>query len=670
MPKRRNDLQGLRALCIIEILIFHAWGLGTPVGVDVFVMLSAYLLAASYRRGVDRGTPQRLLDRWLHSFKRLLPPLVITVVVTLGLCALYLPPTRWRESVNQALASVGFVQNIYLGRAAVDYYADAGATTSPFMHLWYIAMQGQVLLLLPLLLAVAAWLTRTRRAAFPYVAAAILGVVAIASFAWTLAKVSEVGASGIYFDPRARAWEFAIGAMVGLVGHRLRMPAPLEAVAGWAALLTLTVFAAVTVRDYPGPLALITVAASLALLAWSPTLAWAPTRVLSLRPLVWIGDISYCLYLVHWPVLAIYQSARGIEHPGWVEGLLLLGVSVALAHTLTDLVDTPLRAWPWANRSLATKAVVVAACFALGFGVCGSGLYLLNRRQAAQAANERNLDEHPGALAAQARWQSRSYTAPAIPQPERLDGEWGTLPHTCSGRFATHHDTSKATAAQCVQLPWRDDATRTVVALGDSHMEQYIETIEPLARSKRWNLALQMYGACQYNLPEHSPQTPGCAEHNAYLESWVPNDVKPDVVILVSTRARVGGVDEEFTGLDEAVARFTDAGIRVVGLRDNPQYEDSMYDCALAQGVSSGDRAGCERPAADVLSPHMPDDSLRTNPLYRGIDTGAAICPDGTCWSIVGNVFVWRDHDHLTTSYATSLAKVLGGEIVAAVEGH
>lgn len=123
-----------------------------PIGVDSFIMISAYLMTSSFLRRSENGTMPRFLERWGNTFKRLLPPLVVTVLVTLGASLMILPVDRWKETTVEAFASITYWENWRLVEVAANYYANDSALSSPLQHLWSMSMQGQIFLLWPLLM--------------------------------------------------------------------------------------------------------------------------------------------------------------------------------------------------------------------------------------------------------------------------------------------------------------------------------------------------------------------------------------------------------------------------------------------------------------------------------------------------------------------------------------
>ena len=217
---RRRDIQGLRAVCMMQVLAYHAWRIGSPIGVDAFIMISAYLMTGSFVRRTEAGRMPFFAERWAHTFKRLLPPLVTTVLATIVASMVILPRTRWNELITQGVASVTYWQNWRLAVVSADYFAANRGVASPLQHLWSMSMQGQVFLAWPLLMTCCVLLAgalhiRPR----PVILAAFAALTAV-SLHWLVAD-APAGRT-VYFDTRARLWEFALGSAIAAAAPWIR----------------------------------------------------------------------------------------------------------------------------------------------------------------------------------------------------------------------------------------------------------------------------------------------------------------------------------------------------------------------------------------------------------------------------------------------------------------
>ena len=219
-PNFRPEVQGLRALAVLMVVTYHVWLGRVSGGVDIFLLISAFLLTLSFVRKVEAGTSLNLLRHWLHLFKRLLPAAVVVILGVLAGTWLILPQSRWPAVLDQAWASLLYRQNWLLADTAVDYYAQDHAGASPLQHFWSLSIQGQVFILWPLVFACAAvvWKLLRRRYNISY-RAVLAGRVSPSSLQSRSSSSIDQTATNqayAYFDTRTRLWEFALGSLLAL----------------------------------------------------------------------------------------------------------------------------------------------------------------------------------------------------------------------------------------------------------------------------------------------------------------------------------------------------------------------------------------------------------------------------------------------------------------------
>lgn len=336
----RPEIDGLRAIAVAAVVIFHAAPDLLPggfVGVDVFFVISGYLitsiLAAQWHRTGSIG----LLDFYARRMRRLLPALLLVLGATVGAAAILLPRlARFQEFADSALASVLFAANLYFDWGAGGYF-DSTAERQPLLHLWSLAVEEQFYLFYPLLLMVLLP-SRWGRPVF------VLGLL---SFGSLLLAEYWLGVSpdAAFYQMPARFWELALGGMValGAAGTLSERRAGVQAIAGLAAIALSACLLERELR-FPGLMALPSVAGAAMVLHavhGSARPDWVG-RLLSLRPLVLLGLISYPLYLWHWPILVLDQATRlAPADLGW--RLLLCACAVLLAWLTYRFVETPVR---------------------------------------------------------------------------------------------------------------------------------------------------------------------------------------------------------------------------------------------------------------------------------------------------------------------------------------
>ncbi|MFE5774766.1 SGNH hydrolase domain-containing protein [Brachybacterium sp. NPDC056505] len=691
----RVEIHGLRAIAILLVAVYHIWFGRVSGGVDVFLFISAFLLTGSFARRLESGRPLAVPRYWLKTFKRLLPPAVVTILGSLILAFTVLPPTIWATVQRQAWASALYVQNYVLAADSVDYYAHDAAAASPLQHFWSMSIQGQIFLVWPLLFALGTLLMRrlpVLRAHPRRLMAGMFSLVIVVSLVWSILSTAS-SQTFAYFDTAARLWEFALGSLLGLMLPRIDRAtgattsaatpprfAAARAVIGWVGLAALlSCGALLDVQGmFPGWIAIWPLAAAgLVILAGRSGRAWGADAFLSLRPVAFLGSIAYALYLVHWPLLIGWLALTGQERAGALDGAGVLAVSLLIAWLLTRLVDTPVRRSAWLDarprRTLAAVAVSLV-------------VVLVGSQAVFPAVGERSLTVAQGSQDADADAGASDGGGPAAPAAPNPGAQWTVDPMT-DGFSATIPSPDVVTkpsehtyaedcqkelglpdTVTCRYTPAPDgDPDLTVALAGDSHAGQYTGAIQQIAKERNWAVYYIGHSGCTFTT---DPATNQCEDVNTSWETLI-DGVDPDVLITMGTRTSFdGGSDTESDreNLDSALPLTTERGIPVLLLRDNPRWpkkEESgnRFDCSFDVLREGGDAAQADAECGDDMKNRMDAE----NPsAYRASDDPYApiriadpatdvLCPKGRCSPIIGNVFVYRDSYHLTDAFSRTM---------------
>ncbi|WP_345890614.1 acyltransferase family protein [Arthrobacter sp. 147(2020)] len=641
----RPEVQGLRALAVLMVVTYHIWFDRVSGGVDIFLLISAFLMTLTFVRRSDRGTPFALLRHWVHLFKRLLPAVAVVLIGTLAASLLLLPRARWSMVLDQSWASLFYFQNWLLAAESVDYYADT-SVASPLQHFWSLSIQGQVFVLWPLLFLAASLIARRINARFQTVAAVIFGAIFLASLAFSIYQ-TDTNQSFAYFDTRARLWEFALGTLLALVLPLIILPRAAAVVAGWIGLAgMLSVGYVLDVEgEFPGFVALWPLlSAALIIAAGQTGSPFGADRFLSWGPLVRMGDLSYALYLWHWPILVIYLVHQGRDTVGPLGGLAIIGLSLALAYLTTRFVERPLRSMPKVEASRVRSLAVIAACIML-ISVSVASVQLVMRTQA-QALLSQAETENPGAYSLLPGFVDRSTgDSPPLPDLGSLDAEWGVLGEKCEGEHVPVGNDSAVRG--CSFTPADGEPVKEILVIGDSHAEQWLEPIELMAQRNNYQVTALLLGGCSYGA-ESDARNEVCNTFNDAATDYALR-MEPDAVFTmatISTKDTTG--ERSVAGIGEASAILGEAGIPVIGMRDNPRFEVNMISCVEEHGQ---DAAECTFPVDEKLPATAPVPTAETGGALRLMDLTDLICPEGVCTPVVGNVYVYLDDNHLTITY-------------------
>ncbi|WP_261167055.1 acyltransferase family protein [Microbacterium sp. Marseille-Q6965] len=348
----RPDIEGLRALAVAAVVLFHAGAVALPggyVGVDVFFVISGYLITRQVVGGTQRGSFS-FVEFFLRRVRRLLPAALATAILTTVFAAALLPPFRLAEIAQSAAATAVSIANIHFWLRS-GYWAPE-SENQPLLHMWSLSAEEQFYLVWPLLL-VALVTTRARRWALPILVAGT--ALSIVVTAWA---TDQWPAAAFYLTP-FRAFEFALGAMCVWL-DRLAWPrgrvAGVARAGAWLSGLALILWAVLAFdeagTDFPGLAAVVpTAGTALVIAARRPALL---DRALSNPVMTYVGLRSYSLYLVHWPVLVYARDLT--ERVSLPLTLALLALMVLLAEAMYRFIERPLRVHGTGVRASAVAA--------------------------------------------------------------------------------------------------------------------------------------------------------------------------------------------------------------------------------------------------------------------------------------------------------------------------
>jgi peptidoglycan/LPS O-acetylase OafA/YrhL len=658
-------VQGLRAIAVLFVVLYHFWPGRFPggyVGVDVFFVISGFLITAHLTRELMQTGTVRLTQFWARRARRLLPAslLVLLFCAVVAGSPYLMPLSALPNEVSEIIAATFYVENWYLAFTSADYLNHSGDPTT-VQHYWSLSLEEQFYVLWPLILLFAAWLgVKHFRATRRRAVLVALGVVTAASFVFCVVFTLTDPAPA-YFVTFTRMWQFGVGAFVALI-PLLRVRHPLISfVLGWGGVLTLlaVLFRFDGQTPFPGYAALAPTLGAAAIIAASNTDRWwYPTRVLALRPAQFVGDISYSLYLWHWPLIIIAPSV-----PFWgltiYHRVALLALCFVLAWLTKRFVEDPVRSW----RVLTSRPSRVTLWASLGAmvlvaGVAG-GAWAVNApayRQGVQAIEDLRADPPDCFGAAAVLEEGCADAAPSdsiLPAPG-----FAGVDRPADGQcFVQLND------ARPVSCEFGSDAedAPTVALVGDSHAFQLLSTFQRMADDNGWRLITYFKGACPWNTtPLATPGAFGaaCSEWREGVTTAMSEqqiDAVFTAAIATTPYASAGfgsSAEAAVAGYREAWSQVLDRGIPVVTVVDNPVWETDPNKC-----LRTRDQAECDAGRGEVL---VADDPLREAaegmPGVTLLDFTDVFCDADRCRTVVGGANIYRDQDHLTVTFADTLA--------------
>jgi peptidoglycan/LPS O-acetylase OafA/YrhL len=675
----RLDIEGMRTIAVGSVLVGHAgvsWFAGGFVGVDVFFVLSGYLITGLLAREVSQTGRVRIGNFWARRMKRLLPASATVLLFSALVTYVFLPITQRPAFGGDIKSAALYIVNWRLAARGVDYLAeDIGQ--SPVQHYWSLAVEEQFYLVWPLLMLAIGVLAAKRWKLGAFYA---LGAITVVSFIWSVMQTASTPATA-YFVSTTRMWELGLGALLALAAARVaRLPSILLAISGWLgiALIAYAVLFFDTSTTWPGTNALVpTVGAALMIASGIIRAPGSPQRLLSLAPMVWIGGLSYSIYLWHWPILVAVQAKYPDVQVRWTVLLMILSIVPAwLSH---KYIENPVRFGTFfkpTGRALGMGAALTALGVVISLALSASGGSGQQEATAAQA---------PGA-AAIADPANKGVVWSDIKQVDRMRPLPVDSPNDRPPFYDLHPECQTGIGDPKPSPCESGDtsARRTMVIVGDSKMAQWETALSDLGKAEGWKVVQITKSACPFTAAEVTRDNKLWKDCHQWGEATLQQilRLKPAVVLTSHGRATAlpKGASESTPSTPEAMAEgmarywrtLTDAGIPVVPLLDNPtptsspvyecvaQHPDALDDCAFDESMGVRNSGAPTAVAAAKLVPGV-----------RTLDMKDLICPDeDRCAPVIGNVLVYRQGSHITRSYIDSMEPQLSARLYELTSGE
>jgi len=607
----RLDIQGLRAVAVLLVVAFH---IGLPVagfvGVDVFFVISGFVITTLLLREIDRSGSFDILRFWRRRFIRLMPALALLVTVVAIAAWLFLLPQQRELTAFTGLGSMLLVANVVIARNTGGYF-DPPADSNPLLNTWSLSVEEQFYIVFPIALLLTLVLLRrfvSKRTAL----AVTVGTISLLSFGvMVLAQIGFLTPTWLnFYDPLQRAWEFGVGAALALAPRRFFERGPAVAVGAGIVGVGILFLSLNLLRfpgEYPTLLALLPVSASAFLILAGMSGSNPVTRMLASRPLVAVGDASYSIYLWHWPAISI-AILLGVESTPALGAVALL--SFIPAWLSFRWVETPLRERAKVAGAvsvrvpMATMAVPIAASLALLF-------------------------------------------APNASTGLEGDTELGYLDFIAGNSVECTNITTSVPGTRCRQS--HADAAPELVIVGDSHGEHLfpgvMETLTDLPSA--------------YVYLEDWPSIVS-SDSLAVIDQIAQGESISTVLVS----ARWNAVNVESPQLQESLRTWAASGKRVVVVDDVPYFEFHAMECQYARLL--GPRPQCTMPVSEFQEfrasyvPRLRDIAVANDAAF--VEVGGIFCDEQVCSMVRNDRIQYADNGHVNREGSIALMNELVSE--------
>jgi len=671
-PSPRRDtyhpeIQGVRTLGALLVALFHIWFAKVSGGVDVFFVISGFLMT--------RALMGRYLDGrfsifgfWGNIIRRIAPVAYLVMFVALIGSFWLVPENRWLDTISHFKNSLIHTENWKLIANSVDYLA-RDTVPNPLQHYWALSVQVQFYVLWPFLILLTGYFAVKRKAPKSSFGLSV-GATFVISLLYSI-WATNANQTAAYFDTFARLWEFALGGLVAIYQPMLQgwLSARARAVLGWVGVAGVIScgFVLETSSTFPGYLALWpTLSAAMVVAAGNSGTGYGAERLLASRPFVILGGTSFAFYLWHWPILIFTLEITEQTTVGLWLGLAIFMSALLLALLTVRLVEAPLR-----ESTLATKSRWRNYAFGTACAIpvtLGIALWHFDARAeyAQQRRDVRTLsaEAYPGSRVALTPANQLVGDVPIHPDSMLItDDKPMVYDNGC------HQGLMSRKPVGCVFGP-KENYYRTIALIGGSHVAQWAPLFKTLAERNKWRVISFTKSACAL-AAEEAQDDAACHEWNRRTVDKIIG-LKPDFVFTMATRPR--GTYRFVENHQEYVPpayiekwkTFLSHDIAVIALRNNPWMKHDVPSCVVNHADNP---IACARSRSDVLDDRAFKRSLESLPKgVRVFDLTSKLCDDRLCYAVMGNVAIYRDSHHISVPYVNSLTDAFEAALKAKMD--
>lgn len=712
----RPDLQGLRAVAVSAVFVFHLWPhnlSGGFVGVDVFFVISGFLMTAVLLR--EPPTSLRAFGHfWARRVRRLLPAGLLVIVATMAATRVIAPPLFWEDTAKEAFASAGYFQNWLLASSSIDYLAQDDSS-SPFTHYWSLSIEEQFYILWPFVFAGIFWIVaralrsqeRPRLAPAVFLGAVCTIVAASVVFSYVYTRSSP---SPAYFNLLTRIWELGLGGVVAVLPMAWAdaIPRRVRSVLSWIGLAAIawSAWAYSADTEFPGVTAAVPVIATAVIILCRAESRRSAAAFLNLRPVQYLGDISYSLYLWHWPMIVLLPHVSGAL--GNLDHLAIIVAAIVAAGLTKRYVEDPFRRYHHTANTYRYGALAMMFVLAISAVWVYSNAARVAEDRADSAMRQLELARDQMAnLDGQAPWD------PSNPADDSSDdGQVSETQEPAPGASCYGADAMAAGQEVCpidtTALPLisaeaaKDDKPAAyadgcwawepfdekpvcnygsgsvrVALTGNSHAGHWLPALQAYADAHDWTIDTYLASVCA---PSNTVQkfdaqnkTTGCTDYS----QWVLDETISGGYDLVITSNRLSAIasdaetpadsyDAYYAGFGSYLDRWVTAGIPVVVIKDVPFPGATTGNVPECLASHSNDWGPCNGTRESWKWYYPFYDAALDTPGVTAISMDEYFCSQMVCPAVIGGVPVYFDGSHLTQTYSSSLAPYLGSKLAEA----
>jgi peptidoglycan/LPS O-acetylase OafA/YrhL len=641
----RADIQGLRAIAVLLVIAFHldfSFFKGGYIGVDVFYVISGYLISGLLFHELHTVGSIDFATFYARRIRRILPLSVFVALCSLMIFAWFLSPIDLIELSKTTLLTSVFSSNIWFIIQAADYFG-ADTENNPLLHTWSLGVEEQFYFIWPAMLALLPLFTKSLIKWMWLVT--LVSLVSLVAFLLLYSHNQPLA----FFSMPTRAWQFGFGALIYFVpmSDRFSRSGLVFIACFGIALISIPALAIGPGFDNM-PIWAIAPTIGACLLIWAGQDGQEPIwrRILSSAPLVFLGGLSYSLYLWHWPVIVLLKM--NFEVFGLFEKSIALIVTILLSMMSYKYVEKALRIHPMLTSN-SRSLVFGGALVALGVAVSVVTYTYAKHAQSGPGYQQIGAAEFAGHTVQKCRTN--------LEDIELIECTFGDL-----------------------------NSDITIVVMGDSKAQQWVPILDDIGKKNNWKITTLLKSGCPLAYINVHLNRLGRPFYEC--ETWrnlaiaKVLQLEPDVVFVTNWSGydvaeakvkRAATLDDWQNGYSKFVDKITSIEMELIFLRDNPQLPKNVPKC-LSNAISSGVllESMCKFPLSDVMTGESTFQAMKTvvseNVHSHIVDLSAHYCSDGMCPSYSKNIVRFIDKHHITRLFAKELSPFLEEELINILE--
>ncbi|WP_414051189.1 acyltransferase family protein [Macrococcus animalis] len=645
--KFRPEIEGLRFIAALLVAIYHIWFQKVSGGVDVFFVISGFLITISLINQINRTGNVSFRKFFGGLLTRLLPVATLGLLFVAIVTYFFYPQIYKENTFNEIIASLFYFENWQLALNSVDYL-NQSEYKSPVQHYWAMSIQGQFYLIWFLLFYLLnRFVFRSNIKKNTMILLTLFIILFISSFIYSV-YLTNTNQAWAYFDVRTRVWEFALGGIVALLIDKIKFPQLISAILSWLGLtcIILLGFLFDVSTLFPGYIALIpTLSAVFIMISGNKSNNYGAEKLLSNKHLMRLGGFSFSIYLWHWILLTVYKTILNHEI-NLINGMIILVSSIMIAYLLTEYVEKPLRSnflrpkFRWSYFTL-IAIVITSICLYYKFET-------MNALEIAQ--------KHNGNLGAAAinTGVINDDNKPYYPQINIAQKDLAK----------SYKDKCNNMGNNSRNISCEYGATKnyqyTIALVGGSHSAHWLGALESFAKQDKIRIVNITKSDCRFSTDKQKHQS--CNNWNETIIDKIV-EVNPDLVF--TTVDVSNGVDKEIPrGFINQFNKLENHNIKIFGVRDNPRLKVNIPEC-LERNKQIDQ---CSFKKSDYIISPSPWDKLSdkpTNVIYH--DYSDYFCTDEKCLPVIGNTIIYIDREHITQTYMRTLGPLMRQDILNAL---